>query len=325
MAHREAATIQAIRSGAIGEPVEGTFLILDWQKRRTKDSKLIVNLKLGDRTGTVDGVIWDGEVVPETFSAGKVVNATGHIGSYHGKPQMILRKYQLADASAEDYLAQPEADADQLAAVFEQLAASVRDPHMQRLLEAVFTPERKAQFMEAPGGRVVHHGYRKGLLEHSVSVAQLCEGISAHYPELNRDLLLTGALLHDVGKTEEYTVSLLPEYTPPGRLLGHIALGAEMIGKTIAVLEMTAPFPQELAWMLKHMILSHHGALEYGSPVAPQFPEAIALHMADNLDAKLFAAFRRVTEGNQDSPYFSSYDVIYRQYFFKYRYHTEEV
>jgi 3'-5' exoribonuclease len=321
---RALTTIQEVRASLTGTPVEGNFLLLEKQPRRTKEGKLILNLKLGDKTGTVEGVIWDGDKAPETLAVGQVIKVLrGDVGQYNQKPQLIVRDYEITAAAPEDYLLQTEIDVEHMAAQFDALIASVRDRYMRLLLEAIFTPERKQQFKIIPGGRVIHHGYRGGLLEHSLSVAQLCEDIARRYPALNRDLLLTGALLHDVGKLEEYALNLTVEYTIPGKLLGHISMGEELVGRTIARLEEEiTPFPQELVWMLKHLLLSHHGMLEYGSPVLPQFPEALALHMADNLDAKIHAFFQRM-EADGGDHYFSAYDTLFRQQFFRFRYQNQ--
>jgi 3'-5' exoribonuclease len=316
--------IQEIRSSTAGEQVWGKFLILELQRRRTRDGKLVVNLKLGDQTGSIDGVIWEGEQVTEEYSAGKVVGVVGDAGQYNNKPQLILRRYKLVDEAQGDYLPAAQVDVEQMMRRLEERIASLQDRYMKRLAEDIFTAERKQLFQQMPGGRTIHHGYRGGLLEHTLSVVQLCELLSQHYPKINRDLLVTGALLHDIGKLEEYKMVLTPEYTAAGRLLGHIAMGAELVGGTIEAIKADMGFPTELSWMIRHMILSHHGALEFGSPVLPQFPEAFALHLADNLDAKLFVFFQRAEDDAGDDPYFSGYDGIFHQQFFKYRYPGEE-
>ena len=149
---------------------------------------------------------------------------------------------------------------------------------------------------------------------------QLAVAVAQHYPGLNADLLVTGALLHDIGKLREYQLKVVPEFTPEGKLLGHIVMGAQMVAEKIQELRAEGvDFPEELDWMLEHMILSHHGEREYGAPVLPMCPEALALHMIDNLDAKLFVFLDRSTREEGEDPYFSNYDPIFQQQFFKYR------
>lgn len=192
---------------------------------------------------------------------------------------------------------------------------------MRQLLQQIFQGELRETFLKAPAAKRVHHNYMGGLLEHSVTVARLCRHIGQVYPVLNQDLLLTGALLHDLGKIAEYKMKVIPEYTVSGRMLGHIVLGHEMLTEQINKMrEETGYFPEDLEIMLKHLVLSHHGSLEYASPVIPLFPEALVLHMMDNLDAKVFVFFNRINETEGDDPDFTPYDSLFAQQFFKHRY-----
>jgi 3'-5' exoribonuclease len=156
-------------------------------------------------------------------------------------------------------------------------------------------------------------------------VANLSLQLGTAYPWLNTDLLITGALLHDIGKLDEYRVKVVTEYTVEGKLLGHIMMGVERIGNAIAAVRSQGQdFPQELEWMIKHMILSHHGTTEFGSPVVPMFPEAFVLHMMDNLDAKMFVFNQKIKDTDDGDEFFSNYDSFFQQQFFKYRFTSSE-
>ena len=312
-------TIAQVKQKMTGEQIWGKYLILELSRRKTKDGHEIINLKLGDRTGDIEGMIWDGKQVGPEFEIGRVIGVVGDRGVYNNRPQMLVRRYKLVEEDAELYLAAPPVDISALAERLEGVIASVQDENLQRLLQAIFTPERKIAFQKAPGGRKIHHGYSGGLLEHSLSVAAMCELIASHYTWLNRDLLVSSALLHDVGKIEEYEIRLTPQYTIAGKLIGHIVMGTELLAKTVRELRESGDFPENLSLMLQHILLSHHGTHEWGSPIIPVIPEAFALHLADNLDAKLFIFQNRIQEDNED-PFFSNYDVYFQQQFFKYRY-----
>jgi 3'-5' exoribonuclease len=176
------------------------------------------------------------------------------------------------------------------------MAAAIRQPHLKALLEAVLgDPEIAARFRRAPAAKSMHHACVGGLLEHVLSLARLCQGLAEHYP-VNRDLLLAGAVLHDVGKIYELSYDGAFQYTTPGKLIGHIALGLELVREKIRALP---DFPAELKMLIEHMILSHHGHLEFGSPVEPSFPEAVLLHYLDDLDSKM-AAMRATPAAEQD-------------------------
>ena len=313
-------TVADIKSHRPGEQAGGKFVIMDLQKRHTKDGKEICNLRLGDRTGDIESVIWDGALVTPEYEIGKLIGAMGDIGHYNNRPQFIVRRFKILQEDVTPYLPGPSETIEKLKQRFHELCQTVQDERLSALLKKVFTPEVEEIFFTMPGGRKIHHGYRGGLLEHSVSMAELSVLVAEHYPKLNKDVLLTGTLLHDIGKIKEYEVKVIAQFTPPGKLLGHIVMGTRMVAEKIQELrEEGMDFPEELDWMIQHMLLSHHGEMEYGSPVVPMCPEAYALHMIDNLDAKMFVFLERAESADGDDPYFSSYDPIFQQQFFKYR------
>ncbi|MBO8157961.1 HD domain-containing protein [Thermosyntropha sp.] len=313
--------VKDIKKMAQGAQVWGKFLITEKNNRKTKDGREVVNLRIGDSTGEIDVVVWENCQVGGVLQTGKVIGILGDVGSYNNRIQITAKKVKVLDEDPSSYLKTPSVSIEELVNRFEQMLKMVDDSYLKDLLDIIFTDDIKRAFFKAPAARKIHHNYAGGLLEHTIRVAELCIKAASIYPSLNRDLLITGALLHDIGKIEEYEMNVLPEYTVPGRMVGHIVLGHEILDEALKKLVMTRPdMPKELPIMLKHMILSHHGSLEYGSPVKPLFPEALLLHMMDNLDAKLYVFMNRIEEEEDEEGLFTSYDTFFEQYFFKYRY-----
>jgi len=313
--------VKEIKVLAPGQQIWGKYLIIEKVTRKTKDGKDLTNIKIGDSSGDMDVIVWDNCQVSEELEPGKVIGLLGDLGLYREKLQLTAKRIKLLDEPADNYLRTPEISIDCLLSDLEAIIASITDIYMRELLRKIFQDELRDTFIKAPAAKKIHHNYSGGLLEHSVTVAKLCEEISKVYPVLNRDLLLTGALLHDLGKIAEYKIKVIPEYTVSGRMLGHIVLGSEILGEQIKKMrDENSYFPEELEVILKHLVLSHHGSLEFASPVVPLFPEALVLHMMDNLDAKMYVFLNRISEENGDDPYFTAYDSLFAQQFFKYRY-----
>jgi 3'-5' exoribonuclease len=198
-----------------------------------------------------------------------------------------LRKADATEVDAEDFYAHTEANIEQLWARLQELAASVQDGWLRQLLEAVLDdPDVAPRMRRAPAAKTMHHAFLGGLLEHVISLCELCEVVAARYSETNRDLLLTGAILHDIGKVYELSYERSLGYTIEGQLLGHIVIAVEMIGRKVSAMP---GFPEELSVLVKHMILSHHGQYDFGSPKLPMFREAVMLHYLDDLDSKMGA------------------------------------
>ena len=261
----------------------------------TKNGKEYENLLLQDKTGSVDGKIWD-PVNPGIgdFEALDYVALDADVTLYNGNLQLNIRRIRKAGEGEyvpQDYLPVSARDPEEMNRELWQDIDSVKDPNYNRLLHLFFDdPEFMKRFRFSSAAKSVHHGFVGGLMEHTLSVARLCEFYCRNYPVLNHDLLITAALCQDIGKLEE--LSPFPEnsYTDEGQLLGHIVIGCEMVGRKIA--EIPA-FPQKKAAELRHCILAHHGEYEYGSPKKPALIEAMALNLADNTDAKI-ETFREV-------------------------------
>ena len=268
------------------------FLVLLKQQRMTRQNKPYLNLILGDKTGQMEGRVWelnDSRIARE-FDRGDTVKIRGCVSRFDDRCQIKvdqLRKALPDEIEKSDLLPCTTFDIAQL---WEQLQAridSIANPDLRRLLNAVLADPALAQaYREAPAARQLHHAWLGGLLEHVVSLLGLAERVAAHYPILDRDLLLTGVILHDIGKIRELSWSTGFDYTVEGMLLGHIQMGVDLVEKTIAALP---DFPERLRTLVLHLILSHHGKLEFGSPKLPMIAEALALNFVDDFDAKMMA------------------------------------
>jgi 3'-5' exoribonuclease len=265
------------------------FAVTSKQVRSRKDGGQYMALILGDRTGQIESRMWDNfaDSVAE-FEQGDVVKIRAEVCRYNGKLQFVLDKIRRAGADEmdlADYVPRTQKDVEELWLALVRAVDSFSDLSLQALVRSFLDdPMFAAAFREAPAAKSLHHAWLGGLLEHVVSLIGICQLIANHYPEINRDLLLTGAILHDIGKLEELRWGTSFDYTLQGQLVGHITLGIAMIEKKLATLE---GFPPALRLLVEHMVLSHHGKLEFGSPKLPMIPEAVLLNFLDDLDAKM--------------------------------------
>ena len=271
-----------------GEMFSEVYLCKQVQTLKTKAGKSYMALTLQDRTGTADAKIWELGGGIGHFEAMDYIKADVEVTSFQGAIQLKITRVRKADEGeydVDDYMPCTEKDVEQMLRDIRAMAASVSQPHLKQLLAEFFENKSFLElFRKHSAAKSVHHAFIGGLLEHTLSVAQVCEFCAKHYPMLNRDLLVTAALFHDIGKLKELSNFPENDYTDEGNLLGHIDMGAEMVSRKI---ESIQGFPKTLAAELKHCILAHHGELEFGSPKKPALCEALALSMADNLDAKM--------------------------------------
>lgn len=272
-----------------GERINEIYLCKFKQAALTKSGKPYDNVILQDKTGTLDAKIWDpGSVGIDEFDAMDYVAVTGDVTSFQGNLQLSIkrvRKVGEGEYEPENYLPVTDKDIDEMYKEMMGYINSIKNPYLSKLLHMFFDDEAFAKaFKFHSAAKSVHHGFVGGLLEHTVSVTRNCNYFAENYPFLNRDLLLTAAMFHDIGKLKELSTFPENDYTDAGQLLGHIMIGAEWIGDKIREID---GFPVVLANELKHCILAHHGELEYGSPKKPALVEAMALSFADNLDAKM--------------------------------------
>jgi len=295
--------IESLREG---ERINEIYLCKAKMSALTKAGKPYDNVILQDKTGTLDAKIWDpGSIGIDEFDALDYVAVTGDITSFQGNLQLSIkrvRKVQEGEYDPKDYLPVSDKNVDDMYTELCALIKTVSNPYLSKLLKSFFMEdaafEKRFKFHSA--AKSVHHGFVGGLLEHTLSVAKNCDYFAGAYPFLNRDLLLSAAIFHDIGKLEELSTFPENDYTDEGQLLGHIMIGAEMVGGRIRSIE---GFPVRLGNELKHCILAHHGELEFGSPKKPALAEALALSFADNMDAKmetLKEIFAAIPENNTE-------------------------
>ncbi len=266
----------------------------------TKNGKEYWNVILQDKTGIMEAKVWDiASPSIMDFEAGDFVHIYGEVITYNGILQIRINQTTPAgegEYNPDEYFAKSPYDLETMWAELTEFINSVKNPHLNRLLQSVFLEDAKTaeRFKKNSAAKSVHHGFIGGLLQHTLAVTKNCEYMARQYPILNRDLLITAALLHDIGKTRE--ISAFPEndYTDEGNLLGHIVMGVQIVD---AALVNIPDFPETLKAELEHCILAHHGKLEYGSPKVPAIVEAVALNFADNMDAKL-EIFTEIAERN---------------------------
>ena len=284
-----------------GDRVSDIYLCKHKQSAVTKNGKAYDNVILQDKTGTIDGKIWD----PNSAGIGEFesldyIEVFGEVTSFQSALQVNMKRVRLCregEYNPADYLPVSGNSIEEMYGELLTIIDSVKNPYLKELLNSFFRKDEKfiKAFRQSSAAKTVHHGFVGGLLEHTLGVVKLCIYYCQAYTILNRDLLLTAAICHDIGKTRE--LSLFPEndYTDEGQLLGHIVMGSEMVGEKIREIP---DFPPKLELELKHCILSHHGELEYGSPKKPALIEAVALNFADNTDAKM-QTFTEILRGAQ--------------------------
>lgn len=287
------------------QEISDLFLVVLKQLSSGRTGKSYLRLTLGDKTGRIETRVWEGAgELAQRFNQGDLVYVTGVVTSYQGVLQIKATYVEVVEDISKvdwaDFLPSSERPAGEMFAELSALLATVENPYLKALLDS-FTGDGnfKAELMRAPAALSMHHAYIAGLLEHTLGVVRLANVVSGLYP-VNRDLLMAGAFLHDMGKTKELEYSANFDYTDEGRLMGHLVIGLLMVKEKA---EAIPGFPSELLLHLEHLLLSHHGELEWGSPKRPKTLEALALHMIDNIDAKLSAADRSFKADEKDGPW----------------------
>ena len=273
-----------------GQAIADIFLIKDMSRAETRAAKPYLIMTLMDRTGEIEARLWENaDAFLGICEPGNLVYVSGQAQAYRGALQIKIDNVMQLDRPDVDmglFLQSSKRNIADMAREITALAKGVRDPHCRKLLHKFFNnKDFFTEFQRAPAAKSMHHAYLGGLLEHTLTVAQLAEMLAGFYQALDRDLLITGALLHDIGKTRELAFAAIPfDYTDSGRLVGHLVLGAEMVREVVGTIP---DFPEDLAVRLQHIILSHHGRYEFGSPTLPMMSEAFVLNFLDDLDAKL--------------------------------------
>lgn len=269
--------------------ITSSFVVASKQIKPKKNGEPYLALTLADRTGQIEAKMWDGvaEAIDQ-FEQDDFVKVRGLINKYNGRFQLTVHKVrQMEEAEIEyaDYLPKTDKNIDELWATVAEFVATFENAHLQGLVRAFMSdPEIERAYKNAPAAKTLHHAFIGGLLDHVVSLFRSCDLLCRNYSHINRDLLLTGAFLHDIGKIHELTYARSFSYTTSGQLLGHMIIELEMLHQKLAGLP---DFPAELKILIEHLIISHHGKYEFGSPKLPMFPEALMLHYLDDLDSKM--------------------------------------
>ncbi len=271
--------------------ITSTFVVVAKQIKPKKTGEPYLALTLGDRSGQIEAKMWDNvEEVLDAFEQDDFLKIKGLINKYKLRFQLTVHKLRkLGDSEIDfsDYLPKTTKDIDELWLTLATFIDSFQNPHLKALVKAFMAdPQIAAAYRNAPAAKTLHHAYIGGLLDHVVSLFRSCDLVCRNYPQINRDLLLTGAFLHDIGKIHELTYNRSFTYTTKGQLLGHMIIELEMLQAKLAQLP---GFPEELKTLLEHLIISHHGQYDFGSPKLPMFPEALMLHYMDDLDSKMEA------------------------------------
>ena len=269
--------------------ITSTFVVVSKQVKPKKTGEPYLALTLGDRSGQIDAKMWDNvEEAIDAFEQDDFLKVKGLLNKYKNRFQITIHKVRRmgeSEVDYADYLPKTTKDVDQLWASLAAFVASFQNAHLKALVEAFMSDPKIAEaYRNAPAAKTLHHAFIGGLLEHVVSLCRSCDLICQNYPQLNRDLLLTGAFFHDIGKIHELSYSRSFAYTTKGQLLGHMIIELEMLQEKLAGLP---DFPDELKILIEHLIISHHGHYEFGSPKLPMFPEALVLHYLDDLDSKV--------------------------------------
>jgi len=293
-------------------------LVCEKEIRSTKEGKPYLRLELGDRSGTIEARMWDQiEIVTRDVEREDIVKIQGRVEIYRGKPQLSvqqMRKAKPEEIDLADFLPSTKEDVEKL---YKQLlveADSIKNPWLKKLNSEILSdPAISARYKRAPAAKVMHHAYLGGLLEHVVGLCGLAHQIAEHYPELDLDLLLTAAILHDVGKLDELCYDRAIGYTTGGQLLGHIVMEIETVARAIEKIE---GFPPALKTVVQHLLISHHGQYEFGSPKLPMIREALVFHYMDDLDSKLAAARAALATESGDEDW-SAYSGALQRKFLK--------
>lgn len=295
-----------------GETISVTYLCKQKQMLKTKAGKNYCSLTLQDKTGILDAKIWEMSNAIENFEAMDFIHVEGQVTLFQGSLQLNVRRVRRAqegEYDPVDYIPTSKRDIKEMFGELLTYVNSIQNPYLSKLAKSFFVEDKEFQkkFMYHSAAKSVHHSFMGGLVEHTLGVVKLCDYLATNYPFINRDILLTGALFHDLGKVEELSDFPENDYTDDGQLLGHIFIGAEKLGERIR----TIPgFPHKLSAQLRHCILAHHGELEYGSPKKPATAEALALSYADNTDAKL-QTVREILEGGDEKAEWLGYNRFF--------------
>ncbi len=299
-----------------GLGAEGLYALAQVIVQKKKDGSPYLRLILQDRTGTINAIFWEGEALAGRLSEGAIVRVSGDVGEYRGSAQLTVRKMEIVEETVPRsfFMKTGPEDRDELYARLEKVLAGISTPYLKTLINRLFDGQGLLEpYLEAPAAKLRHQGYIGGLAEHSVNMAEHARYCSEFYPEVDGDLVVVAALLHDIGKIFEYRVDTVIEYSDEGRLEGHVVMGERLVRRQA---DSISEFPEPVKSHLSHLILSHQGRLEHGSPVVPMTLEAVILHAIDHLDSRV-ATFRDIRDRYRgEERDWSEYDRLGEQFWY---------
>jgi 3'-5' exoribonuclease len=301
-----------------GNVVDDIFVLSEKILSQKRDGNNFLNITLSDKTGTIKGVVWDDvDRITSGITSGDFVHVNGHVGEYRGALQVVIKKMEPIPSDrvdTGDFLPQTSRDIEGMFDRLSGITESINTDYLKRLVDAFWKDkEFVRKFKTAPAAKKMHHAYIGGLLEHTLSMVSLADKIAAHYSGVDRDLLLVGAIFHDIGKIDEFEYQFKIDYSDKGRLLNHIVIGLKMVDEKLSGIEQ---FPEDQALLLKHMIVSHHGAREFGSPEPPKIIEAVLLNYIDEIDSKVNGIRDFMASEDADETW-TSYHRILERHFYK--------
>lgn len=308
-----------VRDLQANQIVRSAFLVHHKDVRQKKTGEPFLSLTIGDRSGDIDAKMWDnvGDVV-DIFGVGDFIRVKGVMSLYNGRPQFTIHALDRVDereVELGDFFPASARDPEEMFRELTGIIDGMTNPHLQALLRAFFADDSiRARYKKAPSAKQIHHAFLGGLLEHVLSLCTLCRLVGPHYPNVDLDLLLTGAILHDIGKIDELTYDRALGYSDVGQLLGHISIGVRYLHEK---LRDVPDFPPALAILVEHLILSHHGKLEFGSPKVPAFPEALLFSYLDDLDSKMECMRAQLERDEKTEGNFSAYNYAMERVFLK--------
>ncbi len=301
-----------------GDVVDDVFVLAEKILSQKRDGKNFLNVILSDKTGTLKGVVWDNvDQIAAAVTSGDFVSIRGTVGEYKGTLQLVVKAMDVCTHEAvdpSDFLPATSRDIDGMFERLVTITASLTTPYLKKLFDAFWKDEELVRkFKTAPAAKKMHHAYIGGLLEHTLSMTSLADKVAGHYSGIDRDLLVSGAVLHDIGKTDEFEYQFKIDYTDEGRLLNHIVIGLKMVDEKLSGIE---DFPEDQILLLKHMMVSHHGAREFGSPEPPKTIEAVLLNYIDEIDSKV-NGIRDFMASEDPNETWTSYHRLLERHFYK--------
>ncbi|UCD88970.1 MAG: HD domain-containing protein [Desulfobacterales bacterium] len=300
-----------------GDTIDDVFVLSEKTLSQKKDGNNFLNVVLSDKTGTIKGVIWDNvDQIAARVNAGDFVSIKGNVNEYRGALQLVIKKMEACPndfLDAADFLPKTPRDIESMFNRLLKITATIDTDHFRELIEAFWNDEDFVRsFKMAPAAKKMHHAYIGGLLEHVLSMVSLADKVAGHYSGIDRDLLIAGAILHDIGKTKELEYEFKIDYTDQGRLLSHIVIGLKMIDEKF---ENINNFPEDQLFLLKHLIVSHHGSQEFGSPEPPKTIEAVVLHYIDEIDSKVNGIRNFMATEDPNENWTSYHRMLGRQFY----------